>query len=183
MDAYVSRDLDSLINAREAAAVADWWYFFYFKMMMMTMIMMMTMMMIDRYWGDDKDHWSRLQVEDTAPFSLHARPPCSLYWGVDQRKQSIKQYSILDFTHTCFWNGYVVVRSQWTILLTLLRTREKEKQLWVFARGDKNLLTNIDINIITCATILLTLLRCALRTRQNDQNLLLQGGKNLCRPR
>ena len=27
-------------------------------------------------------------------------------------------------------------------------------------KGDKNLLTNIDINIITCATILLTLLRC-----------------------
>ena len=161
----MSRDLDSLINAREAAAVADWWYFFYFKMMMMTMIMMMTMMMIDRYWGDDKDDWSRLQVEDTAPFSLHARPPCSLYWGADKRKQSINQYLILDFTHKCYWNGYVVVRSQWTIhsrppcsLYWGVDRRKRETIIGV-CKGDKNILTNITNNNFICATILLTLLR------------------------
>ena len=141
----MSRDLDSLINAREAAAVADWGSFFCFKMMMTMMLMMMTMMMIDRYWDDDKDDRSLLQVGDTAPFSLHARPPCSLYWGADKRKQSIHQYLISDFTHKCYCNGYVVVRLQWTIHARppcslywgVDQSIDKEKQSWVFVRGTK----------------------------------------------
>ena len=43
------------------------------------------------------------------------RPSCSLYWGADQRKHSINQYLIFDFTHTCYLVIYVVVWSQWTI--------------------------------------------------------------------
>ena len=85
--------------------------------------------------------------------SLQVRPSCSLYWGADQRKQSINQYLILDFTHTCCLVIYVVVWSQWTIhsrppcsLYWGVDRRKRETIIGV-CKGDKNILTNITNNI------------------------------------
>ena len=115
-------------------------------------------------WWDDKmmrwwdemmrrmtDHFFRWRTQHH--FHFMRDHPAHFIEVSDKRKQSINQYLILDFTHTCYWNGYVVVWSQWTIptrpscsLYWGADQRKRETVIGVY-KGDKNLLTNIIINI------------------------------------